>query len=322
MWDLYDEFQKTLVDAYGEESITRWQRMYDIFAEGEEKPIQSFSKEDFIRIFKKFDVRRITTFDNKKYQLSRYIKYLIAHDKCNFALLQTLRSVRFSDVFEKKNNIFYESYFASLNDLLDCVMETIEKHLETEYNYEYDDMLTAFILVWYDFSENEMPEILKADLDPKNHTVKKPSTGEIVEIEKDAFNIIYRYSNTTNRRLRKFGRDTLSYEYFIDSKYLFRSMKSPKVSPNVVNRFIATMKKWGTDSDKKFLPAKIRLSGLYYRIYQWEQTNGSLLDAPTEFKAKMLGIKRDDLSSVNLRVVRREYRSYNMWKDLYYGEDD
>lgn len=321
MWDLYNEFLEDLSKTE-EHLMPKYKKAYDTFAEGEDKPIQEFNKEDFIRVLRKVNIRRSYSFDNRKYQLSRYIRYLMAHGKCDYSVLQVLRSVSFNDILQGEKNMFYESYFASLDDLLSHVMDIIEEHLEANYNYEYDDILTAFILVWYDFDEDEVPEILKADLDPQHHTIKKPSTGEIVEIEKNAFSIIYRYSNTTSRKLRKFGRETLAYEHFIDSQYLFRSMKSPKVAPKVLNRYINTMKSWGIDSDKKFLPRKIRLSGLYYRIYVWESENGSLLDAPTEFKVKMLGIGKIVSENQSLRMVRQEYRSYNLWKDFYYGEDD
>lgn len=321
MWDLYKEFLEELNATEGY-LTPKWKKAYDTFVMDEDKPIQEFTKEDFIRVLNKLEIRRSASFDNRKYQLSRYIRYLMAHGKCDYSLLKTLRSVSFKDVLKEEDNTFYESYFASLNELLECVMEIIEQHLQMNYNYEYDDILSAMILLWYDFNENEMPEILKADLDPQNHTIKKPSTGEIVEIEKSAFDIIYRYSNTTSRRLRKFGRDTLAYEHFIDSQYLFRSMKSPKVAPNVANRYIHTMKEWGVDSDKVLLPTKIRLSGIYYRIYVWENENGSLLDAPTEFKLKMLGIKKKATETQNLRAIRQEYRIYNIWKNFFYGEDD
>lgn len=264
-------------------------------------PFGELSYEDFLEKYSHLLLISMNGFYTHKSKINDFARWMYENKMCSQQVLNDLAKVRYEDIDRSE---FYKTfYFRDITDLYSTMEDVF-----SDRGSEFDTFRTAAMLVWFGIEVNDLPIILKTDLDEEQRTILHPITKQKIPLDHEiesAFYFILRYKNADSCDTRKFGGRTLPYP---QTHFLLRSYKNAQFTAAQLNNLSATANRIAEDLGKIFQWKRIFLSGLYYRIYKYEETYGNISD-----NFDMLKVFFDcegEVTSQLKQVITRKYREY------------
>lgn len=230
-------------------------------------------KADLIEMYSQLNQHSINGFITHKSKINDFAKWMYEQGYGSIELLHDISDLKYSDI---NHDYLYDIYYFRDIEELWSVMSLILKDKGTEF----DTFKAAALLTWLGIDLNDMTEILKTDLDESNQCIIHPVTREVVEIppvdlHDMIFSFLINYRDADSCDTKKFGGGILPYA---NSQYLLRSYKSAHLTVVQLRKTSDPVNQLAKkeEAQRIFQWNKIYLSGLYYRIYQYEQRYGSI----------------------------------------------
>lgn len=269
---------------------------------------ENLTRQDFLDKYSHLLLISTNSFYTHKSKINDFAKWLYEHNYCSRQVLNDLRTIRYEDI--DRSEFYATLYFRDITDLYSTLSNVF-----AERGTEFDTFRTAAILVWFGFDKDELHLILKSDLNEDSKTITHPITNEEISLECDIsapFYFILRYRDADSCDSRKFGGRTLSYP---QTKFLLRTYKNPQLTATQVNHLSASANEVAEDYGKIFQWRHIYLSGLYYRLFQYEQKNGSI-ENNIDLLNRFLGY--DSSGLISKQILSRKYNEYLEFKSYMY----
>lgn len=185
---------------------------------------------------------------------------------------------------------------------------------------EFDTFRSAAILVWLGIDLTDLPDMLKSDLREDSMTIIHPVTKENVSIPNEfgwrdkIFQFLVDYKNANSCDTAKFGGRTVPY---VQSQYLFRSYKSAHFTSAQLRNVSSSANRLAKEYKRVFQWNRIYLSGLYYRISQYEKEHGTIKDDMDMLeKFFVCNQKKDIQREVTYARKYNEYQEFKRCLDL------
>ena len=223
-------------------------------------------KEDFVDMFSQAACMSINSFLSYKSTINDFIKWMHEQGYGSEQFVIDFAKIQYSDV---NRSAFYEKYyFEDLDDLFDTI-----ENVFSDRGTEFDTFKAAAFLIWYGIEPKVVPDILKENLNDDEGTILNPSTGQKILLSKDVSHFLVEYKNADTYDSRKFGGRILPY---VESKYLLRTYKNAHLSTKQLSSIQSSTINIAEEHGKQFQWKRIELSGLFYRVYQYEQEHGEI----------------------------------------------
>lgn len=240
------------------------------------KPSVNFAdlrKADLIEMYSKLNQHSINGFITHKSKINDFAKWMYEQGYGSAELLHDISDLKYSDI---NHDYLYDIYyFRDIEELWSAMSLILE-----DRGTEFDTFKAAALIVWMGIDLNDLPDILKTDLDESNQSIIHPVTKESIEIppvdlHDQIFYFLVNYRNAVSCDTKKFGGGVLPY---VQSKYLLRSYKNAYLTVAQLRKTSDPVNQIAKEKEVQriFQWNKIYLSGLYYRIYQYEQQHGSI----------------------------------------------
>lgn len=272
------------------------------------KPSVDFAnlrKSDLIEMYSKLNQHSINGFITHKSKINDFAKWMYEQGYGSAELLKDISELKYSDI---NHDYLYDIYyFRDIEELWDSMSLIFE-----DRGTEFDTFKAAAIIAWLGIDLDDMPDILKTDLDESSQTIIHPVTREKVEIppvdlHDKIFSFLVSYRDADSCDTKKFGGRVLPYA---QSKYLLRSYKNAHLTVVQLRKTSDPVNQLAKDeeSQKVFQWNKIYLSGLYYRINQYEQQHG-LIENNTDMLGKFFVCNQKKTAQKEISFARK-YKEY------------
>ncbi len=278
-----------------------------------QKPSIDFSdltKDDLIEMYSGLSLMSINSFLTIKSKITDFARWMFEHGDCSKEALTLFSDIQYFDI---DRLAFYSTYyFRDITDLYSTLEEVF-----SERGSEFDTFKAASILVWNGIDIKLTPEILKSDLDVKNRTIIHPATKEKICLESDPIATIYfleQYRDAESYDTKKFGGGILPYA---KSEYLLRSYKNAHFTPSQISNISSSANRVAKEFGKIFQWNRIYLSGLYYRINQYEQDKHEIGEDIDMLK-KFFELDKE-LTPMRKLTLIRKYTEYQEFKKAVYS---
>ena len=221
-------------------------------------------------------------------------------------VLNEMMTVHYSDLDRKS---YYDTYyFIDYNDFEGSLAEIFE-----DRGTEFDTFKAAAILVWFGFDVKTLPDILKKDVLEDENCVVDPVTKEKVKLLEIAIKFLVSYRDADTYDSNKFGGRNMVY---VKTQYLFRSYKNAYMTSAQLVNIINTANRVAEDFGKKFTWKAIALSGLYSRMFQYEQEHGDIDRYDYELLKRFFKKENETLSPNQKRYLSQKYDEYLEFKTM------
>lgn len=210
--------------------------------------------QDMILAYEELDLLSTDAFRTYKTTIINFLRWTDENGHPSQHLVKAMQEIRPNDVVGLYKT-YAKSFFKDLDDLLN-ILRFADK-------YNLDTFRCGALLVWCGINVEDLIDILKTDLDEDNNTIIHPITKEPFQIPP----IVTAY--LSNYRDKTVGCKP--------SDYLFRNSRSAHLT-------VARMIKTSSNANralvdicpKTFKWTSIYLSGLYYRIHEYEKGFGAI----------------------------------------------
>lgn len=240
------------------------------------KPSVEFAdlrKADLIEMYSQLNQHSIGGFTTHKSKVNDFAKWMYEQGYGSAELLRDISDLKYSDI---NHDYLYDIYyFRDVEELWNSMSLIFE-----DRGTEFDTFKAAAIMVWLGIDLNDLPDILKIDIDESSQSIIHPVTRQKVELppvdlRDKIFSFLVSYRDADSCDTRKFGGRVLPY---MQSKYLLRSYKNAHLTVIQLRKTSDPVNQLAKDqeSQRVFQWNKIYLSGLYYRINQYEKQHGSI----------------------------------------------
>ena len=282
------------------------------------KDISEFTKADFIEMFKKINFQTNKTFWGVKSDYKSFLVFLLVNGVVTQNVINDLTSIQFEDVVVIDN--FYADHYGSLEELYSTIDEYANVKTGGDiFEGEFDDVYCICGLCFYGVRIEELPYILKDDIDIDASTIHIPTNDRIISLDPLTLARLIKFKDADIRWQHKYGRVEPSKEVYYPSVYLFRTIREPQsFAPNIVKRISVFAN--NVDLKKKLRYDHIYQSGRFYRVYQWEQKNGNIRKASVDDIAELFEINKNLSPTSIKKQMSIENTQYTMWKNLFYPD--
>ena len=240
------------------------------------KPSVEFAdlrKADLIEMYSQLNQHSIGGFITHKSKVNDFAKWMYEQGYGSAELLRDISDLKYSDI---NHDYLYDIYyFRDVEELWNSMSLIFE-----DRGTEFDTFKAAAIMVWLGIDLNDLPDILKIDIDESSQSIIHPVTRQKVELppvdlRDKILSFLVSYRDADSCDSSKLGGSVLPY---MQSKCSLRSSKHASLSVIPLRRTSAPVKQLAQDheSQRVFQWNKIYLSGLYYRINQYEKQHGSI----------------------------------------------
>lgn len=279
------------------------------------KPEVKFSdltRDDLIEMFSMLALISQNSFHNRKSEIKDFAKWMNENGYATDEIIYNISSIQYSDI--DRTPYFDKYYFKDLTDLYDAMEEVF-----SERGSEFDTFRVSAILVWCGLEVKEICEILKSDFNEDKMEIICSQSGKKVRFLDEIEHIgrfIIDYKDSDSYDSRKLGGRTLKY---MNSKYLLRSYKSAHYTVPLLSNLAITANRVAKEREdgKLFQLNRISLSGLYYRIYQYENENGVIDKIDLKTLQSFFNVAGTLTSQKKLELTRK-YNEYREFRDYFY----
>jgi integrase len=273
-------------------------------------PYDNLTRQDLIDMFSMSSLMTNNTFNSYKSKINDFMKWMCETGNGTDAPMNQLRDIYFNDI--NRSEYYSKFYFRDYEDLLGYM-----KAAFTGRGTEFDTFRSAATLIWYGIDVNNLCDILKKDINEDENTVIHPVTGKPIKLCEIAMSVLVSYRDAESYDSNKFGGTTLRYQ---ESEYLFRSYKNAVFSVKQFNSLVTSANKAAADIGKIFRWNRIYLSGLYYRIHQYEDLNGKIDRTDYDTIKKLFGMTDIQSYTTNTRhILSSKYDEYAEFRDFMYN---
>lgn len=105
---------------------------------------------------------------------------------------------------------------------------------------------------------------------------------------------------------------------YVKSKYLLRSYRNAHLTLSQLSNVQSSTLKIADEHGKQFQWKRIYLSGLYYRMYEYEQANGEISRSDFEVLKAFFKVQ-DDLTPQRKTDLLRKLSEYQEFKSYMYS---
>lgn len=228
--------------------------------------IKDMTRQDFIDIFSQQRILAMQTFHSYKSKMIDFLIWMSEEGYCTQEPLFALKGVRFEDI--SRSGYYDMYYFSDYDDLFHSMEITFEGR-----GGDFDTFKVAATLVWAGIQLEYAVDLLKKDFDDETGTIVHPKTKEIITFQPIAAEMIREYKNASQYETNKFNGMVLQYK---SSPYLLRTYRSGHLNKHGISHYSVVVNQLNQDADKKYQWISIYQSGLYYRMYQYEQEHGEI----------------------------------------------
>lgn len=271
------------------------------------------TKKDLIEMYSQLNHTSTNSFITHKSKINDFAKWMYEQGYGSVQLLKDISDLQFSDI---NHNYLYDIYyFRDLQELW-SIMEMVFE----DRGSEFDTFRSAAILVWLGIDLNDLPDMLKSDLREDSMTIIHPVTKENISIPNEfgwrdkIFQFLVDYKNANSCDTAKFGGRIVPY---VQSQYLFRSYKSAHFTAAQLRNVSSSANRLAKEYKRVFQWNRIYLSGLYYRISQYEKEHGTIKDDMDMLeKFFVCNQKKDIQREVTYARKYNEYQEFKRCLDL------
>lgn len=262
-----------------------------------------FTTQEFIDTLSKMNILSCVTFETYKSRIKSFFEWCFKNEYCTKTQIDNLNAVTF-DKIKSRYEIYATSYFADFDDLFESLQSAFDSK-----GTEFDTFRSAAILVWYGFEIESVIEILKKDVIEQEFAIIHPFKKNRVFLSELAINFITKYRDADDFDSSKFGGTIMKYQ---KSEYLFRTYKNAHMDSNQIIHSINPANKIAKKIGRRFNWKLISLSGIYYRLFQYEQEHGNI--SRTDFEVLRKFFQKDgiELRKRNLSMKYDDYESYKI----------
>lgn len=294
----------------------------------QEKEPREFTKDDFINMYLVLNVKLLKTFRSTKGNMSRYIKWMVAHGNMTDSQLKEFQTIDYCDV--ELSDIYLRSYFSDITDLKDSLEKVFMYHFgsSNQDTSEFDTLKCVVYLSWFGFTIKEMINIKKKELFEKQLTENKKiliisTQGKTIVIEDEfCVKILTKYSNKDGYFSRKFGHEKGSFINYKNGDYFLRSCRSEKLTERAVNAMVDKINVYEDKIGRHFNVNSIYLSGIYYRIVDEERKSKKILIKDDyERIAKLFEYSLNSVEDITYnekKTLKAKYEEFQKYKNTFY----
>lgn len=238
------------------------------------KPSVRFSdltKTDLIEMYSELKQTSTSSFITHKSKINDFAKWMYEQGYGSEQILKDISELQYSDI--NHEYIYDMYYFRDIEELWGVMCEVFK-----ERGTEFDTFKAAAILVWLGIDLNDLPDMLKTDLDEENEMILHPVTKQEVifppvDLRDRIYSFLISYRDADSYDTKKFGGGVFQYT---KSKYLFRSYKNAHFTATQLRNISSSANRVAEEYSRVFQWNRIYASGLYYRINQYEKEHGSI----------------------------------------------
>lgn len=281
------------------------------FNQKSETNFSDLKKDDLIEMFSLSSTTSISYFTSHKSKINDFAKWMYENGLGTSEILSSIASINYSDINQNRVKLFRTYYFRDIYDLYATLNAVFQ-----EYDSEFDTFKTAAILVWSGIEINALSDVLKKDLNVGDKTIIHPKTKETVNLPSEPDEIIYfleRYKDADSYDTNKLRGRSISY---LKSEYLLRTYKNAHLTIKQANHLSVAANRIAKKHDRVFQWSKIYLSGLYYRIYQFENKNGEI-DSNVQMLKEFFYPDKGMTNQLKSTLIQK-YKEYREFKEYAY----
>lgn len=274
------------------------------FNQKPEVEFTSLVRQDFIDMFSQLKILSTVSFESYKSKVGDFLKWMYENKYSTDQQLREIRNVTYTDL--DRTDYFDTHYFRDFNDLYN----TMDKAFEGR-GTEFDTFRAAAILVWHGIELKNLPDILKRDVLDDEDSIIHPVTKEKFLLFPLASDFLAKYRDSNSYDSNKFGGITMVY---VASQYLFRSYKNAYLTFAQLSNISNTANRVSEEIGKVFNWKTIFLSGIYYRINQYEQEHGEIDRYDYDVLKKLFQKDCEKLTPNRKRNLSQKYDEYLEFK--------
>jgi hypothetical protein len=272
-------------------------------------PYNDLKRQDLIEMFSMSSLMTSNSFNPYKCKINDFMKWMYETGNGTDSPLIQLRDIYFNDI--NRSEYYEKFYFVDYDDLFNSIQAAFENR-----GTEFDTFRSAATLVWYGIDVKNLPDILKTDINEDEGSIIHPATGEQIKLSKRAMSILVSYRDAESYDSNKFGGTTLWYQ---QSEYLFRSYKNAVFAVKQLNSLVTSANKAAENAGKIFRWNRIYLSGLYYRVYQYEKQHGKIDRADYDTIRVLFGMTEiESYTTKTKHILSSKYDEYAEFRDYMY----
>ena len=218
--------------------------------------------------------------------------------------------VKDSPVLRKK---IEQKYFYSSEEFIDIIDKIYDEKLHRGDITRFSSEIATLYLLWQGFELSDIIDINKTDVDVSHQTIKN-----IYIYDKTMWDFLLNYNRTEIYQAYK-GKKGFYYERYVNSDTFIKGKKAEptlKTLHTLVDeakrRLKSAVELNHIPSDLNFGAIKIRTSGIFERLWIWEETTGKTIDIKNinEVLKTLNNKERDRASSYYL------VNDYKIWKEI------
>lgn len=224
--------------------------------------VLSFTHENFVQFFKKFDYSTAQSFRNRRYAVECYLNWLEQDKQSNIAeISNTLRTIKYKEV--SSDSVIEQYFWGSLDDVVAYITTLRTQQLISTYTAMRAKAIV--VAAWYNITSAEASRILKADIKPK---------GVFISGDKARFVEMSPFAVSFLEEMRDC--ETCGYEHhstfseipLVYSEYLFRSSRRDRVSASDPTTYLSRTNPKDYEDNKILSYKYISLSGRYTALFE------------------------------------------------------
>lgn len=274
------------------------------------------TKDAYAALFCSMGLRHTMRLSNYKNAIRFYISYLVARGALPEEQLRVLRSVNADDVSkaEEEHGSGQLLYFKDIAMLKEAISETLDISACFDTDV-YEDMVAALYLIWHGLTLEQITALKKTDISENGVLAGGEAMGAMQPF---ALERILRYRNSEGFFSMKHH---LSFFNYKPSEYLFRSVKSEKLTCASISRKLSEFNAVAKGA-YSFKYSVVHWSGIFSRVYELERTSIASGGEPVfnlKNKAFASKIFQENLDN-NAQLYLARIRDYTLYKRLYYPD--
>ena len=269
-------------------------------------PIEDMKRQDFLDVFSNQSILTSNTFYPYKSKMVDFLIWMNEEGYCSQTPLKELQGIRYEDI--SRSGYYDMYYFSDYNDLA----QTMDVILE-ECGEEYNTFKVAATMVWAGIQLDDAVNVLKSEFDEQTGTITHD--GKTTQFPPLAASLIADYKASESYEARRCGGVIVNY---CNTRYLLRSITKPQLDKHGLSHYAVVANKYTEGYDKKFKWISIYLSGLYYRIYQYEQEHGTIGRTNYDVLKQFFMPDVEDITKVRYKLCVK-YDEYCEFRDHVYA---
>ena len=281
----------------------------DFFAQKEFDDFRDLSKNDFIEMYSALNMVEATSFITHRSKIADFATWMFEQGMGLKEQSEQILSIDYSDI--NADELYDECYFSDCEDLFETLSVVFENCAQ-----DFDTFKASAILRWMGFEANEIIQIQKTNLNERDGYIINPITSKAFFVPKpnDILTFLTRYRDADSFESIKMGGKTFEYK---ESSYLIRNHYDAQFDTTQLSRLTSATKRYAQEYGKKFQWKSIYLSGVYFRMYQYEKEHGSIEQQPEILKSFMYS--ENSGTTPTLYTLSLKYKAYDKFKRHMYS---